>query len=154
VSPSELSPLAIDWFSMIRISPAMFHSSVSFAGAHIEARDPNQPLTRSSEMMGHNVEAICQINFELGRNNLSDATLMAIMTMSRVPEEKEAEKQKRIELNSTSPFKLPPMPPPWHENFIHVALEDAHFTAARIIIDLRGGLQTFKSLCTAKTISQ
>jgi hypothetical protein len=154
LSSTEVSPLAMDWFSMIRTSPALFHSSISFAGAHLEAKDPTQSLTRSPEMIAHNMDAVRQINFELSRNNLSDAVLLSIMTMSRVPEETELERQKRIELNNTCPFKLPQMPPPWHENFVHVAIEDAHFTGARTVIDFRGGIPGFKSLCAAKVISQ
>jgi hypothetical protein len=83
-SSTELSPLALDWFSMIRTSPALFHSSISFAGSYIEARDPTKLLTRRPELIAHDMEAIRQINFELSRNNLSDAVLLAI-TGDKVP---------------------------------------------------------------------
>jgi hypothetical protein len=153
-SPTELSPLAMDWFSMIRTSPALFHSSISFAGSYIEARDPIKALTRSPELIAHDVEAIHQIKFELERNNLSDAVVLAIMTMSKCPDITELEMKERIELNSTSPFGLPSMPPPWHENFLQLRIDDAHLSGARIIIGLRGGISDMKSPSAAKSISQ
>jgi hypothetical protein len=139
---------------MIRTSPALFHSSISFAGPYVEAKDPTKLLTQSPEMIAHNVEAIHQINLELSRNNFSDDVLLAILTMSKCPEITDLEMKKRLELNSTSPFKLPSMPPPWHENFLQLRIDDAHTTGARIVMDLRGGISGLKSQCAAKSISQ
>jgi hypothetical protein len=153
-SSTELSPLALDWFSLIRTSPALFHASISFAGSYVEARDPTKQLTRRPELIAHDVEAIRQINFELNRKNLSDAVLLAIMTMSKCPELTDVERRRRIKLNSTSPYGLPSMPPPWHEDFLQVRIDDAHISGARIAIGLRGGISGLKSLCTAKSISQ
>jgi hypothetical protein len=139
---------------MIRTSPALFHSSISFAGSFVEAKDPVKMLTRSPEMIAHDVEAIHQINLELSRNNLSDAVLLAIMTMSKCPDITDLEMKQRIDLNKTSPFGLSSMPPLWHENFIKVRIDDAHITGARIIMDLKGGISGLKSPCVAKSISQ
>jgi hypothetical protein len=138
---------------MISTSSALFHASVFFASTFIDGRSSTQYLTQTPEVLAHNGEAIQQINLELSQDNLSDAIILAILTMAKAPEETALERQKRMELNNTSPFKLTAMPPQWHESFIHISLEDVHFSGARTIINLRGGVQTLTSPCTAKTLS-
>jgi hypothetical protein len=142
----------MDWLSMIRKSPALFHSSVSFAGAHIDAIESTRIFVDTPEIMAHKVEAIRQINLELGRDNLSDAVMLAIMSMARVSGETDSEKQKRIEVDRTSPFKPSSMPVQWQKTATNLILEDAHFVGARAIINRRGGLNNLGQ-CTAKGTS-
>jgi hypothetical protein len=151
-SPTELSPLAMDWFAMIRTSPALFHSSISFAGAHIDARESTRIFVDTPEIIAHKTEAIRQINLELSKDSMSDAVMLAIMSMARVSDETELEKLKREEIDKTSPFRPPSMPARWLKTATNLILEDAHFAGARTIIKLKGGLDKF-SPCTAKGTS-
>jgi len=146
-SPTDLSPMAIEWFSMMRTSAALVHSSISFACSHIDASGPTKLLTNTPEAVGHNVEAIRQINLVLSQKNFSDDILLAILGMSRAREETDKERQKGIELNKNSPFKLPPMPPEWQRNFIHLGLEESHWTGARTFVGFIGGIQAIRSMC-------
>jgi hypothetical protein len=152
-SSTELCPLAHDWFSMIRTCPASFHASISFACAYIDIRNSSQALRRTPEVIAHNAEAIRQINLELSQNNWSDAVILAIIGMSKAPDETDLERKARMELNNTSPFKLHPMSPQWDEKFGHYALEDNHFAGIRAVLKLRGGFDTISSPYTAKSLS-
>jgi hypothetical protein len=75
-------------------------------------RDPTKALKRSPELIASNIEAIHQIKFELGRNNLSDIVVLAIIIISKYPDLIDLEMKERIELNSTSPSGLPSIPSP------------------------------------------
>jgi hypothetical protein len=145
----------MDWFSMMCTSSALFHSFVSFAGAYIDARYSTQVTVDPPEILAHKVEAIRQINLELSKDELSDGLLLAIMQMARLRDETDSKKQESIELNRTSPFRLPPMLLQWQERQLtNFALDHAHLEGVRAIVNLKGGINGIKTPLVAKTLSQ
>jgi hypothetical protein len=149
-----VSQLALEWFSLVRSSPALLNASISFAAAHIDSRDSTRFFTHNPEIIAHKLEAIQQINLELSGNDIPDAIIHAIMSMAREPEESSTERQERIRLNNSSPFNLPLMPAEWQENFTLLSLENTHFEGAQAIVHLKGGIGGIRSQCTAKAFSQ
>jgi hypothetical protein len=153
-SSKEISPLAMDWFSMIRTSPALFHASISFAGPHIDWLRKTQFFRSNPDIIGHRVEAIRKINQALSENDIPEATLLAISTVTDVPEETDLERQKRADLDAASPFRPPSMPNHWQENFTVTSVHDAHLKGSRTIVALKGGIQSIKSPVLVKVLMQ
>jgi hypothetical protein len=153
-SSTEISPLAMDWFSMMRTSSPLFHASISFAGPHIDWLGKTQFFRSNPEIIGHRVEAIRQINQALSGNDISEATLLAILNLTDVPQETDLQRQMRADLDAASPFKPPSMPNHWQENFTATSLDDAHLQGSRKIVTLKGGIHMIKSPVLVKVLTQ
>jgi hypothetical protein len=144
----------MDWFSMIRTSAALFHASISFAGPHIDWLGKSRFFRSNPEMIGHRMEAIRQINQALSRNDIPDATLLAITSITDVPQDSDLERQRRADLDASSPFKPPSMPNHWQENFTVTSIDSAHLQGSRAIVALKGGIHRIKSPVLVKVLTQ
>jgi hypothetical protein len=149
----ELCPMATEWFTLIRTSPALFHASMWMAGALLDSRDPIPIHSGTPELVDHKVEAIRQINIEMNEG-VPEALILAVLALTKDPRETDEEKRQRMRLDGTSPFKRPSMPCFWAEMFTGVVQDDLHFNGAQTMVSLKGGLGAIKSLCVAKAFSQ
>jgi hypothetical protein len=139
---------------MARTSPVLYHSCIFFAGVSIDMINSTRYFQDSPEIISHKVEAIRQINLELSADELSDAIILAILSMITEPTETELERQERIELDAACPFKPPPMPIQWRQNWDRLVLEDVHYEGVYKIVNLKGGMHKIKSPCVSKSLSQ
>jgi hypothetical protein len=69
-------------------------------------RDPN---SQTQVLLDHKAEAIRKINLEM-RQGVSNALILAVCMPTMDARETEIQKNERIRIDSSAPFKRPPMP--------------------------------------------
>lgn len=112
----ELSPLTVDWLSMLQVNSALFHATLYYTAAHMDLSNSSTKFTQTMEIKLHKQEAIRLINAELPKGkDIPEAIILAVLCLIQEPTEpvNNDNETEVSEEDDYSPFKLPLIPIQW-----------------------------------------
>jgi hypothetical protein len=157
----ELSPMAVEWWSMVRESPMLFHASTHAAAVHLDSLRSSTDLTSTTEALAHKTEAIRLINQALSKMQRTgsppdNALLMSVlaMTYTTQPEGVNVSDERPKCPSQRCPFKPPVMQIQFQKQFAKMKDDPVHEEALFMLLHLKGGIEGVNSPMVSKAIEQ